>query len=613
MRKHLFHLLSALVALMLTTIACGGGGDKSVGVTSVTMSTGALTLSVGQPPQTLTATVLPQNATNKGVTWSSSNTGAATVANGTVTAIAPGSAVITVKTDDGGKTATCNVTVIIPVASISLNETAIELMQGRQFTLTETVTPPDATNKDVIWNSDHPEIAAVNNGFVTAMAVGQTVITATSVQDAAKKGQCAVNVTPLVIPVTGITLNKNNLTLDINSNDTERLEATVLPAEATNPDIAWESDDPAVASVTQEGVVTAVTPGTATITAASAAYPGVAAECVVAVIKSADPGVYVAGWVRENNLNQSYLWKDSEPQRLSSAGTDSTLYSSVFASDKVYAVGFERSASTNWNQIPYLYVDGEAQPLALPAGRTSAEPRSVFVADGVQYVAGNSNYRAVLWTDNAPVLLSGDMDGEARSIYVYEGKTYVAGASGYPYIATLWINGERKLLQPLEGSLTEANSVFVSGGNVYVVGYERDNSAWQFYATLWINDTRYRLPHSDSTVRASSVYVSGGKAYVAGYCTYPAAYSRTAVLWEVALTADGGEIDGTPQITYFSPANVYSEAYSVFASGGYVYVAGQTGSSPNEAATIWEVAENGVYTLKGLSSDRSSASSVFVK
>ena len=93
----------------------GGGGDDSdaastVTVTGVTLNKNTLALTVGGN-ETLTATIAPSNATNKAVTWSTSNAAIATVSNGTVTAGAAGTANITVTTQDGGKTATCAVTV----------------------------------------------------------------------------------------------------------------------------------------------------------------------------------------------------------------------------------------------------------------------------------------------------------------------------------------------------------------------------------------------------------------------------------------------------------------------------------------------------------------------
>ncbi|MEG1070141.1 MAG: Ig-like domain-containing protein, partial [Ruthenibacterium sp.] len=135
--------------------------------------------------ETLTATVLPENATDKTVTWTSSNAAVATVANGKVTAVKAGTATITAKTANG-KSATCAVTVtakkpdVVDVTGITLNETAFSLIVGENKTVTATVLPANATDKTVTWTSSNAAAASVENGKVTALKVGKTTITATA-------------------------------------------------------------------------------------------------------------------------------------------------------------------------------------------------------------------------------------------------------------------------------------------------------------------------------------------------------------------------------------------------------------------------------------------------
>ena len=156
--------------------------------TSTTIFTGAT--------ETLTATVYPSDATNKAVTWTSSNTAVATVdANGTVTGIKAGTATITATTTDGGKTATCTVTVKTPVAKVSLNKSSTTIFLGTSETLTATVYPTDATNKTLTWESSNTEVATVNeNGVVTVVALGTATITATSQDTPSVKANCTVMV-----------------------------------------------------------------------------------------------------------------------------------------------------------------------------------------------------------------------------------------------------------------------------------------------------------------------------------------------------------------------------------------------------------------------------------
>ena len=217
--------------------------------------------------ETLTATVSPKDAANKKVTWKSSNAAIASVdANGKVTAVKVGEATITVTTEDGGKTATCKVTVSdkeIKVTGVTLNQTSISIVPGGGERLTATVTPADATNKNVTWKSSNEAIATVDaNGIVIGVASGTATITVTT-EDGGYTATCAVEVIN-VVNVTGVTLNKT--TLKLGKGASETLTATVVPGDAYNKNVTWTSSDPAVATVDASGKVTGVAKGTATIT-----------------------------------------------------------------------------------------------------------------------------------------------------------------------------------------------------------------------------------------------------------------------------------------------------------------------------------------------------------
>ena len=132
--------------------------------------------------ETLTATVEPGNATNKALTWSTSDNTVATVdENGKVTAVGAGEATITVTTEDGRKTATCIVTVTVPVTGVKLNKETLELFTDGSETLTATVEPGNATNKALTWSTSDNTVATVDeNGTVTAVGAGEATITATA-------------------------------------------------------------------------------------------------------------------------------------------------------------------------------------------------------------------------------------------------------------------------------------------------------------------------------------------------------------------------------------------------------------------------------------------------
>ena len=201
------------------------------------------------------------------MTWKSSNAAIASVdANGKVTAVKVGEATITVTTEDGGKTATCKVTVSdkeIKVTGVTLNQTSISIVPGGGERLTATVTPADATNKNVTWKSSNEAIATVDaNGIVIGVASGTATITVTT-EDGGYTATCAVEVIN-VVNVTGVTLNKT--TLKLGKGASETLTATVVPGDAYNKNVTWTSSDPAVATVDASGKVTGVAKGTATIT-----------------------------------------------------------------------------------------------------------------------------------------------------------------------------------------------------------------------------------------------------------------------------------------------------------------------------------------------------------
>ena len=244
-------------------------------VTSVTLNKTKESLLKGNTT-TLVATVNPSNATNKGVTWSSSNSSVAKVdQNGKVTAVGKGTATITVTTKDGAKKATCIITVteeskpsIVPVQSVTLNKAKESLLKGNTITLVATINPSNATNKGVTWSSSNSSVAKVDqNGKVTAVGKGTATITVTT-KDGAKKATCTIIVTeeskPVVIPVTSVALNKTKESLL--ESKTTTLTATINPSNATNKGVTWSSSNKSVATVDQSGKVTAVGKGTATIT-----------------------------------------------------------------------------------------------------------------------------------------------------------------------------------------------------------------------------------------------------------------------------------------------------------------------------------------------------------
>ena len=258
---------------------------EGIAVTGVSLNKNETTMTIGDTDK-LIATINPSNATNKNVTWESDEPSIADIDNtGKITAKGIGTTTIRVRTVEGNKTAECRVTVEgIAVTGVSLNETEKTMPIGDTDKLIATINPNNATNKNVTWESDKPEIVRVDNeGNIEAVGIGEAVITVKTV-DGNKTAECRVTVEG--IAVTGVSLNKNETTMPIGN--TEQLIATINPSNATNKNVTWESTNTNVATVDGTGKITAVGVGEATIrvTTIDGEY---IAECRITVNGGEDP------------------------------------------------------------------------------------------------------------------------------------------------------------------------------------------------------------------------------------------------------------------------------------------------------------------------------------
>lgn len=242
--------------------------SSTVPVDGIKLSSTSENILVGKTLQ-LTAEISPENASNKNVTWSSSNTSVASVStSGLVTAKSVGTATITVKTSDGSFSAKCTVNVTnseIKVTGVNLSSSAISIYVGKTSQLSATINPSNATNKNVKWTSSNKNVATVSStGLVTAVGKGTAVVTVTT-ENGGYTASCTINVSEEVIPVSNVSLSKTKLDLEINKS--EKLTASISPSNATDKNVVWSSTNSNVASVGQDGTVTAKSSGTATIVA----------------------------------------------------------------------------------------------------------------------------------------------------------------------------------------------------------------------------------------------------------------------------------------------------------------------------------------------------------
>ncbi len=256
---------------------------KADNVVGIKLNRSSMTLTEGES-ETLVATITPDNAPNKAVTWSCTPSSVATVDNnGKVTAVNAGTALVTATMVDGGKSASCAVTVNAESAvkgNISLNKSNITLTEGESEMLIATITPEDVPNKTVTWSCAPSSVATVDeNGRVTAVASGAALVTATMV-DGGSSVSCVVNVEAQSTFSGTISLNKSSLTLTEGASET--LAVTITPDDTPNKAVTWASTPSSVATVDDDGNVTAVKAGTALVTA-TMVDGGKSASCVVTV------------------------------------------------------------------------------------------------------------------------------------------------------------------------------------------------------------------------------------------------------------------------------------------------------------------------------------------
>ncbi|MBQ9521358.1 MAG: leucine-rich repeat protein [Oscillospiraceae bacterium] len=306
-------------------------------VSGVTLDESSLMLMPGQSVL-LSASVQPDDAQNKKVTWSSDNPAVASVDElGIVKAISDGSAKISVTTEDGGKTAFCTVSVVsqIPVSTIVLSVSKKALTVGEGFDLTASVYPENASDKNVTWSTSDDNITSINENYygygsntvwVTKNDPGTAVITASSA-DGSIVAQCEILDS---LDVTGVRIEQKSVVLK--QGGKAQLSATVLPEGANNDKVSWSCSDSDIAEVAEDGTVTGRNKGKATIIATTD-EGGFRAVCLVEVtnevtnvegitlnrdkIPSLEFGTsmqLVATITPDDATNQAITWTSSAPE-----------------------------------------------------------------------------------------------------------------------------------------------------------------------------------------------------------------------------------------------------------------------------------------------------------
>lgn len=409
-------------------------------VVSVTTDYTDVTLKIGESFR-LTAEVLPENATDKTVTWISSNEAVVTVdSTGMLKAVGSGSAAILVQSNDSGVTSLCNVTVYQPVETVTLSSSSMSVRRGTIFWLNATVGPENAYNKAVTWTSSDTTIATVDStGMVTTVSPGDCVITATSL-DTGVYASCKVTV---LEPVTGIELNYEEY--DLYAGDKFLIIPTVSPVDADNKSVTYVSSDPSVAAVDSNGVVTGLKGGSAIILVTTVER-GLIASCKVTVyqfvssveildktdkyINGGATRALTAEVLPDTATNRGVVWSSSNNNILT-----------VDSKGVVRAVGYGRATITAKAADGSGVFDTYTLTSLKPVTDIEVEPSYVTLREGASekitatIIPSDATIKDIDWSSSDPSIAAVDFDGEITAVkagicYVYATSTDGNGIVG---------------------------------------------------------------------------------------------------------------------------------------------------------------------------------------
>lgn len=387
----------------------------------------------------------------------------------------------------------------VSVTGVSLNKNATTIAIGANETLTATITPANADNQAVTWSSDNTAVATVNqNGKVTGVAAGTATITVTTA-DGNKTATCTVTVPdPSADPVavTGVSLNKTSTSLTVGSSET--LTATVAPANATNQAVTWSSNNTAVATVNQNGKVTAVAAGTATITVTTA-DGNKTATCTVTVSAAVTPTVPQSGLI----IHVPEVYED----KLLAGGYNTPL---TVVNGREYEVYYtERTSEGDYPTFSTtLASEGKATGISGSTSKTENVGR-----DGDKWFQGTVYSHSEC--KNASDIDEFDFETKMiREHRLSKDNTYQFHVQGFDQFS-LW--GMDKKLDPKNG-----NQVFV----VKIDGVEQATDA-SLYNTSAYTVRRYNMTTGEHLIEISTTCTGSNVCYMGGFSLRVAQEPRT--------------------------------------------------------------------------------------
>lgn len=367
-KKYSIYSICFILIFILMSMNIQVFADNVISVTSISLSKASDVLTVGQT-DTLTVSILPSNATNQSLTWISTNPAVAKVFNGVVMALSKGTAIITVFTTDGTKSANCMVIVNNPVTSISLNKTSDVLTVGSTDTLIATTTSTQA----VTWKSSDTNIVQVFNGLLMAQGVGTATITATTA-DGSNSATCVVT-TKIASSAITLTLNKSADTILVGGVDT--LIATVSSPLPAGTYLMWISSNPNVVNVSG-GVITGQSLGNSTITviASDGSY---SATCNVTVSNEALSG--------KNIIRLGGVDRYETSVTISKSGWQNGSAYAVLATGKDYPDALSAAPLARKYSAPILLTDKDLIPKSTLDEIKRLKTTRIFICGGIGVVS----------------------------------------------------------------------------------------------------------------------------------------------------------------------------------------------------------------------------------
>ena len=516
MKKKLLMVLTSLLCafcMVFSFAACGSNeSDNSndsnnsnnqtnttVAVESVKLNKNELTLDLSShKSETLTATVTPENATDKTVTWSVAPAGVVTVAGGVVTAVAAGEAKITATA--GSKSDTCSVKVTpaaVAVESVVISPKTLTLtLGGGSQTLTATVSPENATDKTVSWSVEPKDVVKVEDGVVTPLKPGTATITAAA---GGKSDTCSVEVTPATVAVESVEISPKPLILTLNGGS-QTLTATVLPADAMYESVEWTVEPNDVVTV-EDGVVTPLKEGKATVTATA----GDKSDTCLVVVNPEPP---------TPTASLKYTLQSDGTYWVARTGNQNTTVTDIVIAstynDKP-VTGIEDRAFQNNTSIKSVYIPGSVKKIGGYVFTGCSNLQSATICYGVEYLGtwvfrNCSSLQSISLPDSVTTLMGDSFYGcsSLESVKLSSGLTEIKGSTFYGctklksivipegvtsfYLATMVFQGctaLEELILPSTLKTVYGNDSFSGDKKLITVSYNGTVEEWKALDIDW--------------------------------------------------------------------------------------------------------------------------------